>query len=187
MRGIMFNYLLEYIENQYDYGTVNTIIEASGIEDDGSYADGGMYRDADFIKLVETTSETLKVPTLQLLESLGKQNFKSLYEKFMTIYDHNAYKQNTVACAFDFVVMLNTIHYKEVVKLYPDSIFPYFDVISRNDSTLEILYRSTRHLTYLAKGMLEGCIEYFNEALTVEILDDSKEKGTHFIIQKGQI
>ena len=63
MRGLMFNYLLEYIENKYDYGIVDTIIEASGIEDDGSYADGGMYRDADFIKLVETTSKTLQVPS----------------------------------------------------------------------------------------------------------------------------
>ncbi len=184
MRGLMFNYLLEYIESWHGYGVVDTIIEASSVENDGAYANGGMYRDVDFIKLIATTSETLKVPILHLLESFGKQTFKPLYKKFMTIYDHDIYKQNTISSAFDFIVMLNTIHYKEVTKLYPDSIFPHFDIINRNDSTLEVLYRSQRHLPFLAKGLLEGCIDYFDEVLIVEILDDSKEKGTHFIIRK---
>lgn len=187
MRGLMFNYLLEYIRSQYEYDVVDAIIEASEVENNGSYANGGMYRDADFIKLIATASETLQVSTLQLLESFGKQTFKPIYEKLMTIYDHDAYKQNTISNAFDFIVMLDTIHYKEVVKLYPDSIFPHFDIINRNDSTLEVLYRSQRHLPYIAKGLLEGCVEYFNEALTVEIQDNSKEKGTHFIIRKERV
>lgn len=187
MRGLMFNYLLEYIETQHGYGIVDAIIESSEVENNGSYADGGMYRDEDFIKLIATASETIKVPILQLLESFGKQTFNPLYKKFMTIYDHDAYKQNTISNAFDFIVMLNTIHYKEVVKLYPDSIFPHFDIINRNDSTLEVLYLSQRHLPFLAKGLIEGCIEYFDELLTVEIQNDSKEKGTHFIIRKEQV
>ncbi|MCW8821365.1 MAG: heme NO-binding domain-containing protein [Sulfurovum sp.] len=184
MRGLMFNYLLEYIESRHGYGVVDAIIEESELDNDGSYADGGMYKDADFIKLIATTSETLKIPTIQFLESFGKQTFSPLYKKFMTIYDHDVYKQNTISSAFDFIVMLNTIHYKEVTKLYPDSIFPHFDIINRNDSTLEVIYRSKRHLPFLAKGLLEGCIAYFDEVLIVEIQNDSKEKNTHFIIRK---
>ena len=76
--------------------------------------------------------------------------------------------------------MLNNIHYKEVVKLYPDSIFPHFDVIKRENSMIEVVYHSERNLPYLAKGMLEGCIEYFNEALTVEMQDDAKKKEYTF-------
>lgn len=186
MRGLMFNYLLKCIESNYGYGMVDTIIETSDIRNNGSYTDGGLYDDADFMKLIAAASKTLHIPDSQFMESFGKQTFKPIYEKLMTIYDHDTYKQNTIANAFDFIVMLDTIHYKEVVKLYPQSIFPYFDIVHRNDSTLEILYRSQRHLPYIAKGLLEGCAEYFNEALTIEIKNDSTQEGTHFIIQKEQ-
>ncbi len=186
MRGLMFNYLLECIESHHSYDIVDTIIEASDVQNQGSYADGGMYEDTDFIKLIVTASKTLQVSDSELMQICGKQIFPPLYKRLLSIYDKNAYKTDTINNAFDFIVMLEAIHYKEVVKLYPDSIFPHFDVIRRDDFLLEIVYRSQRNLPFLAKGMLEGCIEYFDEALTIEMKDGSKKETTHFIIRKEQ-
>lgn len=187
MRGLIFNYLLKYIEFHYGYDTVDAIIDASGIKSDGSYADGGMYEDEEFMKLMAAVSETLDISIPQLLESFGKCTFKHLYERLMTIYNKDSYQLDSVNNVFDFIGLLEDIHQKEVVKLYPESIFPHFSIIKRDDSTLEMLYHSQRNLPFLAKGMLKGCIEYFNEALTVEMHDESKKEGTRFIIRKRKI
>lgn len=187
MRGLIFNYLLQYIEFHYGYDVVDKIIELSNVTNNGSYTDSGMYEDREFMQLLTIASETLKVPIPQLLESCGKEIFKPLYKKLVTIYDQDLYKHNTINNTFDFIGLLEDIHYKEVVKLYPDSIFPHFNVIKRDHSLLEVVYHSQRHLPFLAKGMLEGCIEYFNEALIVEMKDDSSKKSTHFIIRKEQV
>ena len=184
MRGLMFNYFLKYIESYYNYTLVDTILEASAIESKSGFADGGMYKDEDFINLIETASTTLQVPLSQLLESCGKEIFSPLYQKYLTIYNK---KTDKFSSAFDFITLLEEIHYKEVVKLYPESIFPHFEVISRNGSMIEIAYHSERNLPFFAKGLLQGCIEHFNEALTIEIQYNSQQTSTHFIIQKEQV
>ncbi len=186
MRGLMFNHLLECIESHHSYDIVDSIIDASDVQDQGSYADGGMYEDVDFIKLIAASSKTLRVSESELLRFCGRQIFPFLYKRLLTIYDQSTYSTDSIKNAFDLISILETIHYKEVVKLYPDSIFPHFDVIDRDHSKLEILYRSSRNLSFLAKGMLEGCIEYFNEALTVEMQHKSINEGTLFIIRKEQ-
>jgi hypothetical protein len=186
MRGLMFNYLLKYIESYYSYALVDTILETSTIETENAFADGGMYEDGDFIKLIETASKTLQVPMPQLLLSYGRYIFPPLYEKFLTIYGKNTGKYSSINTAFDFIDILKEIHYKEVVKLYPDSIFPHFEVLKHDNTMMEINYHSERNLPFLAKGLLEGCIEYFDETLTIEMKDDSKEGSTHFIIRKEQ-
>ena len=183
----MFNCLLDYIESHYNYALVDTILEASDIESERGYADGGMYEDVHFIQLIETASITLQLPLHQLLQSCGKESFSPLYQKLLTIYNKNNNKYDSIKTAFDFMSMLEEIHYNEVVKLYPDSLFPHFEVINRDNSTMEILYNSKRNLPFLAKGLLEGCIEYFDEALTIEMQDDSKKGTTHFIIKEEQI
>ena len=186
MRGLMFNYLLEYVESYSSYAVVDTILDASNLENKGSYTDGGMYKDADFTNLIETTSKTLEVPVSHLLLSCGKYIFPLLYQKLLTIYNESSYNYGSINTAFDFIGMLEEIHYKEVVKLYPDSIFPHFEVIKRDNSMMEVVYHSQRNLPFLAKGMLEGCIEYFDKALTIEMQDGSKKGSTHFIIRKEQ-
>lgn len=184
MRGLMFNYLLECIEYHHNYEIVDTIIEASNLKNQGSYADGGIYKDTDFIKLIITASKTLQISNSDLLQLCGKQIFLPLYNRFLTIYNQNSYQTKSIKNAFDFISMLEEIHYKEIVKLYPDSIFPHFEVIHHDNSMIEIVYHSERNLSFLAKGLINGCIEYFDEALTLEMENGLKKGSTHFIIKK---
>ena len=94
MRGLIFNYLLECIEYHHGYEMVDTILESSGIQNQGSFANGGMYEDEDFIKLVKTTSKILKVSDSELLNLCGKHIFPHLYKRLLTIYDQHSHRTN---------------------------------------------------------------------------------------------
>lgn len=185
MRGLMFNYLLNYLEFTYDYAVVDEAIENSGLSNDGSYADGGVYPDEDLVHMIAYASKKLLLEPEIFLERFGEWLFNPLFVKLNSIYDRNAYRQSTIRNAFDFLVMLDTIHYKEVVKLYPDSIFPHFDVIDRHDNELQIEYRSKRKLHHLAKGMLMGCGIYFNETFRIEMQPSDADGAVKFTITRG--
>ncbi|MBC8237275.1 MAG: heme NO-binding domain-containing protein [Helicobacteraceae bacterium] len=185
MRGLMFNYLLEFIEEDFGYGVVDSVIGASGVGNDGSYADGGLYADEDLLSLMSAAASVLNISTNELQVLFGHRTFRPIYEKLITIYENNVYKQNKINSAFDFIVMLDTIHYKEVVKLYPESIFPYFTLLNRTETELEFMYCSKRNLPYLAKGLLMGCAEYFKERLLIEMKEQTNEEETYFIIKKA--
>ncbi len=52
MRGLLFNYLLEYLEEIADYSLVDQIIESLNIPNQGSFADGGLYNDTDLMRML---------------------------------------------------------------------------------------------------------------------------------------
>lgn len=184
MRGIMFNYFLAFIDKKYGYETVDQIITCSGVQNDGAYANGKLYDDSELFKLIQTTSELLHISPSEIQVSSGRETFKDIFEKLITLYDQDTYTHTKFIDAFDFISKLEEIHYREVVKLYSDSEFPHFDVISQDENRIEIRYRSKRHLPYLDKGFLEGCILYFDEALSLEMMDGGSDSGTRFVIQR---
>ena len=184
MRGLMFNYLLTYIEDAYDYPFLDEMIEGSALLNDGSFADGGLYPDEELIRFIGIVSEKLDIRLEDFLGQFGEWLFNPLFLKLKTIYNLDSYRQSTIKNSFDFIAMLNTIHYKEVVKLYPDSDFPHFDVLSRSDNELLIEYRSQRKLHHLAKGMLIGCGTYFNERLNIEMEPSEDNESMKFTIRK---
>jgi len=184
MRGLIFNYLLEYLEETNAYAFVDDLIENTALLNDGSFADGGLYPDKELIRLIINASAKLQMEQADFLEQFGEWIFVPLYAKLNTVYDTEAYRQSTIRCAFDFIVMLNAIHYKEVVKLYPNSDFPHFNVIKRTEDEIVIEYSSNRRLHYLAKGILIGCAKYFNENLYIVMHPSVTDSVAEFSIRR---
>jgi hypothetical protein len=185
VRGLIFNYLLEYLEETHEYAFVYELIENMALLNDGSFADGGLYPDEELLRLVRKASEKLNMEQAAFLEGFGEWIFVPLYVKLNTIYNPDAYRQSTIRTAFDFIAMLNTIHYKEVVKLYPESEFPHFNVIKRSEEELVIEYGSRRRLHYLAKGILAGCARYFNEKLYIAMQPSATGSVAKFTIKRA--
>ncbi|MDO9208532.1 MAG: heme NO-binding domain-containing protein [Sulfuricurvum sp.] len=185
MRGVIFNSFLEYLENKQDYSFVDELIEEAALINDGSFADAGLYPDEELMRLMELASKKLECKVGCCWEEFGEWLFATLFSKFNTLYSGDTYRQSMIHNAFDFIVMLNTIHYKEVVKLYPDSLFPHFDIIRRTDDELQICYRSKRNLHHLAKGMLMGCGKYFNESLHIQMHPPKSDSAVLFTITKA--
>lgn len=182
MRGLIFNSLLDYIESERGYSCVDKLIGVTG--GSGVYADGGMYDDQELIQIINVAAAFFEVSIDEFEEQFGFYAFKPLYKKLLTIYDFNSYKQEVIVSSFDFIVMLNEIHCREVNKLYPDSAFPHFDVLKQSDKALNILYSSERHLPYVAKGLFLGCGNYFEENLSVEMKERDSDGATTFIIRR---
>lgn len=185
MRGLMFNYLLEYLEETHSYALVDNLIESSALRNDGSYADGGLYPDEELLRLVDTASNKLKVKPDSFLEEWGEWIFSPIFDKLNRIYENEAYRQSMIQNAFDFIVMLNAIHYKEVAKLYPDSKFPHFKILKRCENELQLEYRSDRKLHHLAKGMLVGCGKYFKETFRIHMVSSPTDSAVIFTITKA--
>ncbi len=185
MRGLIFNYLLEFIEETHGYPFVDDLIESTALLNDGSFVDGGLYPDKEFMRFIVNTSEKMQTKQATFLEQFGEWVFLPMYAKLNTVYDVNAYHQSTIQSAFDFIAMLNTIHYKEIVKLYPDSDFPHFNVLKRSEDELFIEYSSRRKLHHLANGLLAGCAKYFNEKLHIDMHISKTGSTVDFTITKA--
>jgi hypothetical protein len=56
-----------------------------------------------------------------------------------------------------------------VKKIYPDAELPKFSVIKHSEKEMEITYTSCRPFAYLAKGLILGCSEHYDEKIVVDI------------------
>ncbi|MGB0365981.1 MAG: heme NO-binding domain-containing protein, partial [Candidatus Poseidoniaceae archaeon] len=62
----------------------------------------------------------------------------------------------------------------EVLKLYPEAMLPDFEArLSEDGNTLYFEYHSHRHFADLARGLMDGTFEHWNENVSVEIEDKS--------------
>ena len=55
----------------------------------------------------------------------------------------------------------------EVKKLYPDAELPKFTYLQHSELEFELIYESQRDFSHLAHSLIEGCMEYFNEAFQI--------------------
>ena len=64
-----------------------------------------------------------------------------------------------------------------VQKLYPDAELPTFKILEKTDTSISMIYCSSRGLYRLAHGLIEKTFEHFNGSamITYELL---KEDGT---------
>ena len=64
-----------------------------------------------------------------------------------------------------------------VQKLYPEAELPTFKILDKTDTSISMIYSSSRGLYKLAQGLMEKCFQHFNSSATIkyELL---KEDGT---------
>jgi hypothetical protein len=56
----------------------------------------------------------------------------------------------------------------EVLKLYPDAELPSFRVEQRGDDTMTLTYRSNRHMSPLAVGLIEGAAAHYGRRVHID-------------------
>ena len=154
------------------------MIEKSGVS--GVYTQAGNYPFEELYSMIVTLSEIVNTPISDLIEAFGKTIFKKLitiYPKPIEIYKN----------VFEFIAHLDNVVHPEVKKLYPETELPIFDLETIDKTKLVIIYRSTKPLMDLAKGLILGCAEYYGEDIEVsyELLPkEDKEFRAKFTIVK---
>ncbi len=161
MKGLIFREFLGMVEKEFGYETVDLIIEKSHILSKGCYTRVGTYPHSEMFALVSELSKEKNISVNTLLYKFGKYAF-IIFAKTYPIFFKD--KRNSFELLAD---VEETIHV-EVLKLYPDAELPSFKTEVIGDKEMTMLYRSRRSLGDFAGGLIDGCLEYFNENAIVE-------------------
>jgi len=178
MKGIVFTEFLELVEDKFGLEMVDSIIENSDLESKGIYTSVGTYNFTEMVQLLTNLSDKTGISKDDLLLIYGEHFFNVLKQSYPQILE--IYR--------DPIEMLASVEkhiHVEVRKIYPDAELPKFDVIEKSDSSLLMVYKSSRAMHYFGLGLMNKTFEHFNSEATIE-LEMIKEDGTEvrFAINK---
>jgi len=88
------------------------------------------------------------------------------------------------------IALLNSIEdhiHVHVKKLYPDAELPSFTIIEKTDTSLSMIYSSSRGLYSLAHGLMEKAFTHFNSSaeISYELLKEDGTQVKFHIVQHG--
>ena len=164
MKGIVFREFIDMVESQFSPETADAIIEASSLSTNGAYTSVGTYPHQEMVDLVSNLSTQTGIAVPNLLHHFGRH----LFGRFVEVHPG-------MTSAFRDVFSLlsaleNTIHV-DVNKLYRDAELPSFTHEQDGQQTMVFIYRSRRRMADFAQGLIEGCIAYFKENITIQRTD----------------
>ncbi len=180
MKGIVFTEFLEMVEVNYGLEMVDTIIEHADLPSEGIYTSIGTYDFNEMVSLITSLSEQAKLPAGDLIYTFGLYLFTSLGKAHPEV----------IASYTSPISLLNSIEdhiHVHVKKLYPDAELPTFKILEKTDTSISMVYESSRGLYRLAHGLMEKTFEHFQgkASINYELL---KEDGTEVkfdIVQNG--
>jgi Haem-NO-binding len=179
MKGVIFTTFLEMVEDKFGYETVDTIIDNSDLPSGGVYTAVGTYSHHEIVNLVVELSKKTNIPIPTLLRVYGKHLFGILSTNYKMFVESSTN-------VFDFLANIENYIHVEVKKLYPDAELPRFETELVSDKQMMMMYYSDRKMADLAYGLMEGSIEYYKEAATIEMLPQNEEQSiVKFLITKA--
>jgi len=180
MKGIVFTEFLDLVEAKFGLEMVDSIIESSQLESKGIYTSVGTYEFSEMLQLLKHLSTNTNISIDNLLLVYGEHFFSVLetsYPGLLTTYK-------------DPIDMLSSIEnhiHVEVRKIYPDAELPTFKTIEKTDTSLIMIYKSSRAMHHFGLGLMNKTFEHFNSTAKI-VLEKIKEDGTEvkFIITENK-
>lgn len=171
MKGLIFNEFLEMVDDKFGYEMVDKIISSSNLPNDGAYTSVGTYPHHEIVSLVSNLSKYTDLEVPVLLETFGKYLFTVFTKNYSSYID--AY-----TCTFDFLSHVEDTIHVEVLKLYPEAQLPSIITDVQTDHKMSLLYKSSRAMSDLAKGLIYGCLAHYKEEgeiATIPVNDNKTE------------
>ncbi len=178
MKGIVFVELLKMAEDLLGEDRVDAVIDAADLPSRGAYTSVGNYPCAELTTLVQGFSATSGVDADELQRVFGHWMMKVFATHYPDFFRTNP----------DALSMLESIEseiHVEVIKLYPESELPRFDVRRTAPDRLEMDYSSPRPLAPFCHGLIEGCLAHYDTTAQITAADRSDADLTRrdFVIQ----
>lgn len=173
MKGIVFTEFLELVEDKFGLEMVDKIIRQSNLESGGVYTAVGTYSFSEMLQLVTHLSDNTGISVDDLLFVYGEHFFSVLKSSYPDLL-------NTYNNPIDLLSSIENHIHVEVRKIYPDAELPTFEVISKTDSKLEMIYRSSRAMSMFGLGLINKTFEHFNSSATIDY-KKIKEDGTEVL------
>ncbi|MEO9893041.1 heme NO-binding domain-containing protein [Aurantibacter sp.] len=170
MKGIVFTEFLEMVESKFGLEITDNIIENSDLESEGIYTAVGTYDFNEMVSLITSLSNEVNIPVSDLIYTFGLYLFNSLVSAHPDVV--KGYKT-----PLSLLYAIEDHIHVHVQKLYPEAELPSFKILEKTDTSISMIYSSSRGLYRLAEGLMEKCFEHFNGSATIayELL---KEDGT---------
>ncbi len=161
MKGIVFTEFLDLVESKFGLEMVDKIISSSDLESGGSYTSIGTYEFSDMLQLITNLSNNTDISVDDLLLIYGEHFFsvlKSSYPAMLAEYSGSLELLSSIE---------NHIHV-EVRKIYPDAELPSFEILSRSDDSLRMVYRSSRAMHMFGLGLMRSTFKHFNQKSDIQ-------------------
>jgi len=180
MKGIVFTEFLEMVESTFGLEVTDTIIENSELVSEGIYTSVGTYDFNEMVALLTSLSKEVQLPANDLLHTFGLYLFDSLGKAHPEVIQSYT---SPLALLFSIEDHIH-VHVK---KLYPDAELPTFTIIEKTDTTLSMIYSSSRGLYSLAHGLMEKTFSHFNKSaqISFELLQEDGTEVKFDIVQHG--
>ncbi|AWB65363.1 hypothetical protein C2869_02420 [Saccharobesus litoralis] len=160
MKGLVFNMLQEYVEQNVGYEAWDKAINSCDLPSQGIYISSESYNDSEIFSLVGHLSEALATPAADLVRSFGQ----FLFFHLLPLAPQAAKEAKDLK---SFLVMVENIIHVEVLKLYQDANLPSFDYSSKNSQHMTMVYRSPRKLCHLSEGLILSAAEHFKQKINL--------------------
>ncbi|AUP77651.1 heme NO-binding domain-containing protein [Flavivirga eckloniae] len=179
MKGIVFTEFLDLVEDKFGLEMVDEIINKSNLESGGAYTSVGTYEFSEMLQLLQHLSKNTNIPVDDLLLIYAEHFFgvlKESYPDLLAMYNN----------PIDMLASIENHIHVEVKKIYPDAELPTFNIVEKTDSSLVMIYKSSRAMHHFGLGLMNKTFEHFNSKATIE-LEKIQEDGTEvkFIINQN--
>lgn len=177
MKGIVFTEFLEMIEAKHSPDFTDELVESAGLPHAGAYTAVGTYPHTEMVALVVRYAAMADEPVPEVLRGFGRY----LFARFALLYP--VFFEG-IEDAKSFLAGIEDVIHVEVRKLYPDAELPRFEARWPRSDTLELVYRSERHLADLAEGLIEGCVEHYGQPHRITRQPAEGDGAVVFVIQQ---
>ena len=154
MKGVVFNFLEDYIEKNLGDGRYDEILGKCTLKNREPFVGPGTYPDEDLMAIVSETIKMAGIPLPEALRSFGRFCFYKLSERypvFVSSYSHPK----------PFLKSVESVIHAEVKKLYEDAKPPCFTYADPASDRLIIQYISKRGLCQFMEGLIDGVAGYY--------------------------
>ncbi len=175
MKGIVFTEFLDLVETGFGMQVADKVL-TKGCPFHLGFTSVGTYDHRDLLSMVQQLSQETGAAAPDLVQAFGKH----LFYKFLNSYPAAFAGINNTA---DLLRNVEGAIHVEVLKLNPDAELPRFSFPESEDGVFSIEYHSNRPFADLALGLIEACVEHFQESKIVERIDLDGPPGTHALFR----
>ena len=152
MKGIVFTEFLELVEQKFGLEMVDRIITQSNLESKGIYTAIGTYEFSEMLQLLQNLNDNTGIEINDLLRIYGEHFFSVLESNYSQLIERYSTPLEMLASVEKHI-------HVEVQKIYPDATLPTFDVISLEDKSLEMIYKSGKAMHHFGLGLMHKTFE----------------------------
>ncbi len=161
MKGTIFVELVNMAEDAFGEDVVDQVLDKANLDNDGAFTAVGNYPCSELVKIVVAFSEHSGISAEVLQRMFGHWMMDHFVENYKEFFSGKI-------DSFSLLEAVDGEIHVEVKKLYPDAELPVFATERLSENHLKLTYSSPRPLVEFCHGMVEACLERYEQTATID-------------------